>query len=168
MKKKLFWLLAALVATLCLLTVSASAYTVASGNCGANGNNLTWTLDSAGRLNITGTGAMKDYYTSSTTTAPWYSHSDDILQVTIGNGVTSIGDYAFYYCRSLTSVTIPNSVTTIGNDAFRYCSSLTSVTIGNGVTSIGDYAFSGCSSLTSVTIPNSVTHIDNDVRILCK
>ncbi len=73
--------------------------------------------------------------------------------------VTSIGDYAFKDCRSLTSVTIPNSVTSIGDYAFDDCRSLTSVTIPNSVTSIGDYAFSDCGGLTSVTIPNSVTSI---------
>ena len=73
--------------------------------------------------------------------------------------VTSIGDYAFNQCRSLTSVTIPNSVTSIDNNAFTRCNLLTSVTIGNSVTSIGFYAFTYCSSLTSVTIPNSVTSI---------
>ena len=64
--------------------------------------------------------------------------------------VTSIGDYAFRDCTSLTSVTIPDSVTSIGNYAFAYCSSLTSVTIGNGVTSIGERAFYNCTSLESV------------------
>ena len=64
--------------------------------------------------------------------------------------VTSIGPYAFYNCRGLTSVTIPGSVTSIGNEAFRGCSGLTSVTIPGSVTSIGYGAFYGCSSLTSV------------------
>ena len=73
--------------------------------------------------------------------------------------VTSIGDYAFYYCSSLTSVTIPNSVTYIAENAFENCSSLTSVTIPDKVTTIGSEAFYKCSSLTSVTIPNSVTRI---------
>ncbi len=66
----------------------------------------------------------------------------------IPNNVTSIGDYAFYNCSSLTSVVIGDSVTSIGKNAFSNCSGLTSVTIPDSVTSIGDYAFGGCSSLT--------------------
>ena len=58
--------------------------------------------------------------------------------------VTTIGNYAFDRCDSLTSITIPDSVTTIGKRAFEYCSSLTSVTIGNSVTTIGEGAFFGC------------------------
>ena len=71
--------------------------------------------------------------------------------MTISEGVTSIGDYAFGGCRGLTSVTIPSSVTSIGSGAFNYCSSLTSVTIPSSVTSIGDYAFGDCSNLINVT-----------------
>ena len=63
--------------------------------------------------------------------------------------------------------TIPNSVTSIGDFAFSVCLSLTSITIPNSVTSIGDFAFSGCSSLTSITIPNSVTSIGMDAFYKC-
>ena len=69
--------------------------------------------------------------------------------MTIPNSVTSIGDWAFYECRGLTSIEIPNSVTSIGEAAFAYCSGLTSVTIGNSVTSIGEAAFFGCTNLTT-------------------
>ncbi|MCQ2330700.1 MAG: leucine-rich repeat domain-containing protein, partial [Paludibacteraceae bacterium] len=81
--------------------------------------------------------------------------------------ITKIGDYAFAYCRGLTSVTIPNSVTTIGGWAFAACFSLTSVTIGNSVTTIGDHAFYNCSALTSITIPNSVKSIGHDAFAAC-
>ena len=79
----------------------------------------------------------------------------------IPNSVTSIGDYAFGWCDSLTSITIPNSVTSIGSAAFYSCDGLTSITIPNSVTSIGSAAFYGCSSLTSVNLvtPSSITYI---------
>ncbi|MBQ3150551.1 MAG: leucine-rich repeat domain-containing protein, partial [Clostridia bacterium] len=160
-------------------TVEAEAATY-SGTCGAT---LTWTLDEeTGTLTISGTGVMTNW--SDYSSVPWYSYRSYIKSITIGDGVTSIGDYAFRHCDSLTSVTIPDSVTSIGNyafgdcdsltsvtipdsvtsigeGAFEYCDSLTSVTIGDAVTSIGDYAFYGCESLTSVTIPDSVTSIGN-------
>ena len=79
--------------------------------------------------------------------------------ITIPDGVTSIGQYTFYDCSGLTSIEIPNSVTTIDSDAFSGCSGLTNITIGNNVTTIGDFAFYNCSSLTNVTIPDSVTSI---------
>ena len=82
-----------------------------------------------------------------------------LIEYTIPNSVTSIADYAFSYCSSLTSVTIPDSVTTIGYWAFWNCENLTSVIIPDSVTTIGEYAFESCSSLTSVTIPDSVTLI---------
>ena len=81
--------------------------------------------------------------------------------------VTSIGYFAFRYCRGLTSVTIPNSVTSIGGGAFDGCWGLISVTIPNSVTSIGEEAFYDCRGLTSVTIPNSVTSIGDGAFQYC-
>ena len=69
-----------------------------------------------------------------------------------GNPVTSIGDYSFLDCTSLTSITIPDGVTSIGEGAFGRCSSLTSITIPESVTSIEDYAFLDCTSLTSLLV----------------
>ena len=83
-----------------------------------------------------------------------YLNGEEVKDLVIPNSVTSIGNYAFYYCSGLTSVTIPNSVTSIGDYAFDSCSSLTSVTIPNSVTSIGSCAFLDCSGLTSVTVEN--------------
>ncbi len=81
--------------------------------------------------------------------------------------VTTIGSYAFYECRGLTSIDIPNSVTEIENRAFRDCSGLTSITIPNSVTVIREAVFNACTSLTSVTIPTSVTTIERDAFSSC-
>ena len=90
-----------------------------------------------------------------------FSRCESLVSVAIPDGVTSIGGSAFSWCKSLTSVTIPDSVTSIGNYAFSDCTSLTSVTMPDSVTSIGGLAFSWCKSLTSVIIPDSVTSIGN-------
>ena len=128
-------------------------------------DNLTWTLDADGTLNISGMGAMKDYGYDSNRN-PVYKNSN-VKKVVIEDGVTSIGESAFFYCSSLTSITIPDSVTSIGDYAFFNCSSLTSITIPDSVTSIGESAFYGCSSLTSITIPDSVTSIGNSAFSYC-
>ena len=81
--------------------------------------------------------------------------------------MTSIGEYAFNYCSSLTSITIPDSVKLKEWNLFFGCSSLTSITIPNSVKSIGNYAFSDCDSLTSITIPGSVKSISESAFIGC-
>lgn len=130
MQKTKHWLVTMAVL---LCSVGMNAETVASGTCGGN---LTWSLTGEGELIIEGTGEMTNYgfYED----VPWYfSYRVSIKKVSIGNGITSIGGYAFYECRNLTEVFIPESVTSIGNYAFSKCSSLTSITIPQSVTSIG-------------------------------
>ena len=93
------------------------------------------------------------------TTLLQYPAGSPETSYTIPDGVTSIGNYAFQRCDSLTSVTIPNSVTSIGEYAFYECSALTSITIPDSVTSIGNWAFEDCTSLESIVIPDSVKSI---------
>ena len=92
-------------------------------------------------------------YTKDGKTLLIYPAGKPATSFTIPDGVTSIGERAFYACKSLTSVTIPDSVTSIGDEAFKGCTGLMSVTIGNGVESIGWGAFEDCDGLTSITIP---------------
>ena len=89
----------------------------------------------------------------------WLIKNIKIKSITIPDGVTSIGDGAFYGCSSLQSIAIPDGVTSIGYGAFYGCSSLQSIAIPDGVTSIKNLAFYGCSSLQSIEIPDGVTSI---------
>lgn len=153
---------------------------VASGECGADGDNVTWTLYGSGLLHIQGAGNMTNY--TSSTKSPWYDYRLYISQVIIDSGVSSIGNRAFYNCTCITTVDIPNSIVSIGNRAFYSCSSLINIKIPESVRSIGSYtfykcsglqvvelhdditsiadrAFSGCSSLNSITIPTKLTFL---------
>ncbi len=127
-----------------------------SGSCG---NNVKWKYVTATKtLTIYGTGAMTNY--SSSSSAPWYSLRNIIQKVVVEDGVTTIGNYAFYnnYTK-ITKLTIANSITSIGSDAFRSCSGLTSLVIPNSVTTIGQAAFENCTGLYSLVIGSGVTSI---------
>ena len=123
-----------------------------SGTCG---DNLTWEY-SDGTLYISGSGSMYDYEVEYDvwaepgfeyySTAPWTSYS--VERVVISDGVTSIGENAFYDGYKLTSVTIGNSVTSIGTGAFAFCNNLTDISIPDSVTWIPSSAFIYCSKLT--------------------
>lgn len=142
-----------------------SAATTQSGTCG---NNLTWTFDGSGTLTINGTGAMEDYAANfGSTTAPW--SGCNITSVVIENGVTSVGDHAFYDCSNVKTVSIPGSVKSIGINAFAGCD-LKTITVPEGVETIKYSAFANCSSLEHVILPSTVSTIQfsafNDCRAL--
>ena len=103
-----------------------------------------------------------------TSIGDWAFSGCNLKSITIPDSVTSIGVNAFYACTYLKSITIPNGVTSIAANTFFSCSSLTSITIPNGVTSIGFAAFYGCRYLTSITIPDSVTSIGEDAFKECE
>ena len=128
---------------------------IASGVCGAEGDNLTWTLMTDGQLTINGTGEMG--WTSAA--APWDTWKASVLSVVISNGATNIRSYAFSQCEALSQIEIPNSVTVIGDGAFFACYGLSEITIPSTVTSLGNYTFLQCYSLSSINIPNGVTSI---------
>ncbi len=125
---------------------------------------LAWNLTKAGKMTISGKGAMPDF--SSTGDQPWNSYSSQIRNVVIGDGVTGIGSCAFWKCEVL-SVEIPTSVTSIGNSAFRE-SSVLSVNIPANVKMIGDSAFRGCKSLSSVTFSEGLETISQNAFNACE
>ena len=159
----------ALVALVCAVFVCAAAG--AETRTGTCGTNLTWTLEDDGTLTISGEGAMSNY-NAYYNTPSW---GTPVKTVVIEDGVTSIGNYAFYNCASLTGISIPDSVTSIGGFAFDYCSKLTDIHIDsieswlaisyNNYSSHPNYygsarhLYIGEQELTNVTIPEGVTSI---------
>lgn len=130
-----------------------------SGTCGTGVN---WTY-SNGTLTISGVGSMDNYKGQ----VPWQAFKSSITKVVIENGVTNIGECAFYQCKKLKSVEIPDTVTAIGGMAFFVCINLRTVTIPDSVTEIGYEAFCNCTNLTSVTIGSGVKKLGMGVFREC-
>ena len=113
----------------------------ASGSCGEA---LTWSLNSAGDLTVSGTGDMADF---TATGAPWAEYRDQVKLVIVGQGVTSIGSSAFQDCKNLKTVSLPGSLTAIGKNAFLRCGELTNVKLPASLKSVGEDCFTDCEKL---------------------
>ena len=129
------------------------------------GDQVTWKLKGS-VLTISGTGPMWDFKDNK---PGYHGLRNSIASIIINRGVTSVGAYAFseFSDSTLTSVRIPNSVRSIGDYAFFECRSLTGVTIPNGVKTIGNGAFSGCGGIKKISIPDSVVSIGASAFYLC-
>ncbi len=149
-----------------LLVPSDTRSVTASGNCGADGDNVTWTLYEDGELVISGSGEMYNY--SSTEKAPWYSNRLSFTSVVIKDSINNIGEFAFYDCSNLINISIPITVTNIGKGAFYSCKNLTTIEIPNNVSKIGSSAFAYCKKLSEINIPANVTSIDSETFYQCE
>ena len=155
MRKRILSLLLAIIMTISLGVVAfADEAIVASGNCGANDDKLTWTLTSNGTLTISGEGEMKDY-----ADGEWEDRKSKIKKIVIESGVTEIGCSAFTDCTSLTDVVIPDSVTCIDNSAFLRCTNLSEISLPDSVIRLGSGVFEDCTNLKSVRLPQNLTSI---------
>ena len=114
---------------------------IASGSCGEA---LTWSLNAAGDLTVSGTGDMTDF---AATGAPWAEYRDQVKLVILGRGVTSIGSSAFQDCKNLETVSLPGSLTALGKAAFLRCGELTNVKLPASLKSVGEDCFTGCEKL---------------------
>ena len=154
MKKRLLSILLVLLTALTLLPLGALADD--NNKCGEN---LTWEF-ADGILTISGTGDMYDY--SSAYPAPWSAKNSDICEITVGDGVTSIGDNAFHSCKELSMVTFMGGLTRIGSGAFAGCEVLRDFDFPYSLETIGANAFSECNGLVDVSIPDSVQSIGSE------
>ena len=160
MKRKLF---GSLMCTVVLCLFMCIAVLAEGGSCGKD---LEWDYDGSTRtLTITGSGEMDDYVFGSYkvgVNSPWNlsGNSKQIKKVQINEGVTSIGQFAFFGCSNLTNISIPSSVQSIGKEAFSYCSSLNEITIPLGVETLPSEVFTFCRSLTTVYLPISLRTIE--------
>ena len=151
--KKYSKILLLIVATaMIVLMFSISSSAASSGTTG----NVSWMLDDNGTFTVSGKGAMADYSLSNP--SPWDSYGSSIKAVVIGEGVTSVGSYAFAYCDAIETVTLASTVTAVKQGAFFYCSDLEAVTIPSSVITIGSSAFRN-TGLKSITFKGEV--IDN-------
>jgi|GEM_PF-3279531 len=175
-----------LVGAITAVTLTTSAATAPySGTHGS----LSWELDpETGALTVTGSGQMNAF--TGVSTAAWRAHANEIQSVTVGDGITTLGNFAFYQCTKLKSVTLPatmssigastftysgieeitlpSGITTVGNYALANCSHLKHIEIPEGVQTIGANAFNGCYRMTSVTLPSTLTEIGNNAFSSCE
>ncbi|MEF2811362.1 MAG: leucine-rich repeat protein [Oscillospiraceae bacterium] len=159
MKKRLLSILLVLLMALTLLPLGALADE--NSKCGES---LTWEL-TAGILTIKGTGDMYDY--SSADPAPWSAKNNDISEITVSEGVTSIGNNAFHSCKAESVDLQGTSLVSIGKNAFSRCTMLMSIFIPESVQSIGSEAFSLCEGLSTVELPTTLTIIPDGIFTDC-
>lgn len=144
-----------------IFTITVSVQAAQTEKCG---DEVTWKLEN-GELTISGTGGMTNYTEESM--APWYGQKEEIKTIVIEDGVTRIGNLAFFECTSLQSVRLSDSVTEIGDTAFAGCNDLRTVSFGLGLNSIGNYAFSRCESLNGVRLPEKLLSIGYQAFYRC-
>ena len=186
MSRKKIWgvMLSLVVAVTVMFAFGGNVFAATVEDEGDFGSGLHWSLDSDGKLTISKTVAgnvtMPDYLPYEK--PAWANYYSSIKSIVIEDGITNIGNYAFYFCAQATSVSLPDSITsigenafeqcgalqlnaipkntkTIGNYAFYQCTSLTSVNLGDNLETLGAGAFYECSNLTSVTFPSTVKSI---------
>lgn len=137
--------------------------TMEAGSGGGDGAYIEYTLNDSGNI----IGAKMYNFTTIPYACFAYIDSLQSIDLSASPNITSIGGYAFYSCKALTSFTIPDGVTSIGAWAFALCTSLTSITIPESVTSIGSSAFQNCSILPSITLPSGITEIAGSTFYYC-
>ena len=156
--------------TILFICIAFTVYSSATDNkyirSGTCGENLTWVLDiSTGKLKISGKGEMEKYNYSPN--SPWYDDRAYIKSIDVENGVTSIGNYAFYDCIYVESVKLPDTLVKIGEYAFYNLKLLNSIDLPNNIEKIGQAAFIFCKSIESIRIPNKLQVLEKSIFSNC-
>ena len=158
-----------ILALLCLsslLLLSLASCGSDSANANGTWGSLTWSYSKEDKtLTVMGSGDMDDFKNSNDVV--WSNVRTSAKTLVIEEGITSIGDYAFYYMPALTTVHLPNSVTELGNFSFSFCSALSTLTIPEGVTSLGNGAFESCGALSSIYLPTTLKTIGDSAFAFC-
>lgn len=175
------WLLTVLLVASC---IPAAHAVETSGTCGEG---LQWQF-ADGVLTVTGSGAMEDY--TEADPAPWYPLRGSIIGLSLPDGLTRVGNYAFAECAYLEAVRLPDTVTEVGKNGFFACENLRFVTLSSklerieesgfercvklqwlelphGLKSIGYQAFWRCESLLNIVVPETVTDLGMAVFAYC-
>lgn len=131
--------------------------------------NITQYIDDNGEVKneliLTGVVEIPDFVNGMA--APWWGDSKTISRITVGEGITAIGDHAFYQMTALEEVLLPESVTSIGYRSFAGCTKMKQITLPSFLETIGERAFYGCGGLTEIVIPESVTTIGSQAFFSC-
>lgn len=146
----------------CLMSVEIPSSVVSIGNLAfGNCDNMTRVILKSNEL-------VSKAYSSWDINANLSSlFGSQVKEFEIGDGVTSIGDYTFWWGDKIESIIISDDVVSIGKHAFDNCLLLTTINLKNGLKSIGDDAFYGCTGLSSINIPNSVVKIGDRAFSAC-
>ncbi len=158
-------IISALIAVL-ILTMSPIVCSAADENNGICGENLTWRYDEGTKtLIIEGTGDMTNYF--SNRQVPWKHLRDEAEALSLPEGLTSVGHYAFYGFEKIPELYIPSTVTYVGNGSFSIWKSLKEVNITSGVKTIDGWVFASCTALEKVTFPSTLTTIGYECFMNC-
>jgi hypothetical protein len=154
-----------MIMTLWIQAFFGQEVALASDTEGVCGSDLSWGY-ADGVLEITGTGSMEDY--GDNHFAPWYDLREEIQEIRLPDGLTSIGEFAFLGCTNVRSVYIPDTVEAIGSYGFAECERLQTIHLSSQLEQIGDSAFEGCTALEKMDLPDTVTYIGTKAFYRCE
>lgn len=155
-----------LTAVLLLSLASCGSSTPNAEDASGTWGSLTWSYKKDTKtLTIMGNGEMDNFENSDA--VAWSAVRESVTTLVIEEGITSIGDYAFYYMPALTTVHLPSTVATLGDFSFAFCSALSTLTVPEGVATLGVGAFESCGALSSMYLPTSLDTIKDSAFAFC-